>query len=121
VQRLREEGVLHLSAAPDDFELLHGRASLTVYTFETSAAETSAAQHPFCPHGGMHAFHIPRSLPHRISVNARCLDDIESHDARFETVLRRSELGLSTVRASRLDRSGGLARRRNSSAHPGRA
>jgi hypothetical protein len=25
----------------------------------------------------MHAFYIPRANPHRISVNARCLDDID--------------------------------------------
>ncbi len=25
----------------------------------------------------MHAFYIPRSQPHRIIVNARCLDDID--------------------------------------------
>jgi hypothetical protein len=26
----------------------------------------------------MHAFYIPRAQPHRISVNARCLDDIDA-------------------------------------------
>jgi len=25
----------------------------------------------------MHAFYIPRSQPHRVTVNARCLDDID--------------------------------------------
>ncbi|MDP2373468.1 hypothetical protein [Reyranella sp.] len=26
----------------------------------------------------MHAFYIPRSQPHRVTVNARCLDDIDA-------------------------------------------
>lgn len=66
------KGILHLSVAPEDFELLHGKDALTVYTFETGVA-----QHPFCRHCGMHAFYIPRSQPHRLSVNARCLDDVD--------------------------------------------
>jgi hypothetical protein len=56
----------------DDFELLRGKDSLTVYTFETGVA-----QHTFCTHCGMHAFYIPRSQPDRITVNARCLDGIQ--------------------------------------------
>jgi len=36
------------------------------------------AQHTFCAHCGMNAFYIPRSQPHRLSVNARCLDDIDA-------------------------------------------
>ena len=67
-----KKGILHLPIAVDDFELLRGKNALTVYTFETGVA-----QHTFCSHCGMHAFYIPRANPHRISVNARCLDDID--------------------------------------------
>ena len=67
-----KKGILHLPAAPHDFELLSGKGSLTVYTFGTGVA-----QHTFCSHCGMHAFYIPRSQPDRISVNARCLDGID--------------------------------------------
>jgi len=67
-----KKGILHLPAAPDDFELLSGKDSLTVYTFGTGMA-----QHTFCLHCGMHAFYIPRSQPDQISVNARCLDGID--------------------------------------------
>jgi hypothetical protein len=52
--------------------LLRGKNALTVYTFETGVA-----QHPFCAHCGMHPFYVPRSQPDKISVNARCLDDID--------------------------------------------
>ena len=67
-----KKGILHLPIAVDDFELLRGKNALTVYTFETGVA-----QHAFCSRCGMHAFYIPRSQPDRITVNARCLDDID--------------------------------------------
>ena len=68
-----KKGILHLGTAPEDFELLKGKHALTAYTFGTGMA-----QHTFCSHCGMHAFYIPRSQPHRLSVNARCLDDIDA-------------------------------------------
>ena len=68
-----KKGILHLPIAPEDFELLRGKNALTAYTFGTGVA-----QHIFCSHCGMHAFSIPRANPHRISVNARCLDDIDA-------------------------------------------
>jgi hypothetical protein len=67
-----KKGIFHLSLFPPDFELLHGKNDLTVYTFETGTA-----QHTFCKHCGMHPFYIPRSQPHMITVNARCLDGID--------------------------------------------
>ncbi|HZC96521.1 MAG TPA: GFA family protein [Bradyrhizobium sp.] len=67
-----QKGILHLPVAPDNFELLRGKNSLTIYTFGTGVA-----QHTFCSHCGMHAFYVPRSQPDRITVNARCLDDVD--------------------------------------------
>jgi hypothetical protein len=67
-----KKGIVHLGAAPEDFELLNGKDSLTVYTFGTGVA-----QHAFCSHCGVHAFYIPRSQPDRVSVNARCLDGVD--------------------------------------------
>ena len=66
-----KKGILHLPAAPENFELLRGKSALTVYTFGTGVA-----QHTFCSHCGMHAFYVPRSQPDRITVNARCLDGV---------------------------------------------
>jgi hypothetical protein len=68
-----KKGILHLPVFPADFDLLRGKNALTVYTFGTGVA-----QHTFCAHCGMHAFYVPRSQPDTISVNARCLDDIDS-------------------------------------------
>jgi hypothetical protein len=67
-----KKGMLHLSMELASFQLLRGKSALKSYTFGTGVA-----QHTFCSHCGMHPFYIPRSQPHRIIVNARCLDDIE--------------------------------------------
>jgi hypothetical protein len=67
-----KKGILHLAIDPADFELLKGKHALIAYRFETGVA-----QHTFCKRCGMHPFYIPRSQPHRISVNARCLDGID--------------------------------------------
>lgn len=67
-----KKGMLHLSMEVAAFQLLRGKGSLRSYTFGTGVA-----QHTFCTHCGMHPFYIPRSQPHRIIVNARCLDDID--------------------------------------------
>lgn len=72
-----KKGILHLPVVPDDFALLSGKNALTIYTFETGVA-----QHPFCSYCGMQAFYVPRSNPNRLSVNARCLDDIDGPSLR---------------------------------------
>jgi hypothetical protein len=68
-----KKGILHLPAAPENFELLRGKSALTVYIFGTGVA-----QHTFCSHCGMHAFYVPRSQPDIITVNARCLDGVDA-------------------------------------------
>jgi len=64
-----KKGFINLIAAPDDFELLKGEESLTIYRFNTRAAE-----HRFCKSCGIHPFSRPRSHPGSYDVNARCLD-----------------------------------------------
>lgn len=64
--------MLHLATDPATFALLRGKSVLEVYTFGTGVA-----QHTFCAQCGMHPFYIPRSQPHRIIVNARCLDNVD--------------------------------------------
>jgi len=67
-----KKGILHLPVMPAEFQLLCGKHDLTVYMFETGNA-----QHPFCNHCGMAPFYIPRSQPDKVTVNARCLDNID--------------------------------------------
>ena len=60
---------LHLIVAAEDFRLVSGAGDLVEYTFGTGVAK-----HRFCRHCGVKSFYVPRSHPHRYSVNARCLD-----------------------------------------------
>jgi hypothetical protein len=67
-----KKGILHLVVPLERFTLLQGEAALTTYRFGTQVA-----QHTFCRHCGIHAFYTPRSDPDKVSVNARCLDDVD--------------------------------------------
>lgn len=71
----RNSGYLHLLVSADRFRLLQGEDALQTYTFNTGIAK-----HYFCRHCGVKSFYIPRSHPHGVSVNARCinLETVES-------------------------------------------
>lgn len=62
-------GYQHLIVSRSAFRLLQGEDSLLEYTFNTGKA-----RHLFCRHCGIKSYYVPRSHPHAISVNARCLD-----------------------------------------------
>lgn len=68
-----KKGILHLVVPLEQFTLLQGEDALTTYQFGTNVAK-----HTFCRHCGIHAFYVPRSDPDKVSVNARCLDDIDA-------------------------------------------
>ena len=53
-------------------ELIGGDRTLSTYRFNTGVAA-----HHFCKACGVHSFYVPRSHPDGVSVNARCLDDVE--------------------------------------------
>jgi hypothetical protein len=72
-----KKGILHLGAAREDFELLSGEDALQTYQFNTGTA-----RHIFCRHCGIHSFGVPRLHPDRITVNARCLDNVEPADLK---------------------------------------
>jgi len=67
-----KKGFLHFLVERAQFELLTPDERLTTYTFGTHTA-----QHLFCKRCGIASFYIPRSHPDGVSVNARCLDDID--------------------------------------------
>ena len=64
-----KSGYLHLIVPAARFTLTSGREALSTYTFNTRTA-----QHYFCSTCGVKSFYIPRSHPHGVSVNARCID-----------------------------------------------
>jgi len=65
----RMTGFLHLIVPAARFRLVQGADWLTEYTFNTGTAK-----HRFCKVCGVKAFYIPRSHPHGVDVNVRCLD-----------------------------------------------
>jgi hypothetical protein len=67
-----KKGILHLIVEPAQFELLSGADELTSYRFNTGVAE-----HKFCRHCGIHPFYTPRSDPHKVDVNVRCLEGVD--------------------------------------------
>ena len=67
-----KKGILHLPVLHERLEILSGADEMATYTFGTGTAK-----HTFCRHCGIHAFYVPRSDPDQISVNARCLDEID--------------------------------------------
>ncbi|KAI8319817.1 glutathione-dependent formaldehyde-activating [Martensiomyces pterosporus] len=62
-------GFQHIIVPKSRFTLLTGKDSLTLYTFNSHAA-----QHYFCKTCGVKSFYIPRSNPDGVSVNFRCMD-----------------------------------------------
>ena len=71
-------GFLHLIVDRSAFRLVRGEGALTTYTFNTHVA-----QHTFCSTCGVKSFYVPRSHPDGVSVNARCLDDVDLSDLRI--------------------------------------
>lgn len=64
-----KKGFLHLIVQPTQFRLLTSMSALCTYTFNTHVA-----QHRFCARCGVHPFYTPRSHPHDVDINVRCLD-----------------------------------------------
>lgn len=67
-----KKGFLHLIVDRERFKRTTPEDKLARYTFGTHTA-----QHLFCRRCGVCSFYLPRSHPDGVSVNARCLDDIE--------------------------------------------
>jgi hypothetical protein len=73
-------GFIHVIVPESRFRVLQGRDHLAEYTFNTGVAK-----HLFCRTCGVKSFYRPRSNPEGWSVNARCLDEVDSLDLQIET------------------------------------
>ena len=67
-----KKGIVHLIVDLARFELISGADELTEYRFNTGVAV-----HKFCRTCGICAFYTPRSDPHKVGVNVRCLDGVD--------------------------------------------
>ena len=74
-----KKGFIHLIVEPCQFELLTGVDALVSYRFNTGVAE-----HKFCGQCGIHPFYTPRSDPHKVDVNVRCLDGVDLSKLDFD-------------------------------------
>ena len=67
-----KKGIIHHVVDQNQFNLISGKDSLSLYQFGTMRAK-----HYFCKHCGIHLFNNPRTYPEKVSVNVNCLDDFD--------------------------------------------
>ena len=75
----RRKGYLHLIVEPERFTLVEGAEALREYRFNTGQAV-----HRFCDRCGIHPFYTPRSHPDKVSVNVRCLEEVDPAEVEIE-------------------------------------
>lgn len=75
----RMRGAIAVSAPLDGLEITQGEEALTLYQFNTMAAE-----HWFCGRCGIYTHHRRRSNPNEYGINAACLAGVSPFD--FEAV-----------------------------------
>ena len=68
----RRKNALMVKVHEDDFELLAGEESLSLYQFHTHTAK-----HYFCKVCGIYPFHRKRSAPDSYGINVFCLEGAE--------------------------------------------
>jgi len=73
--------VLHHRVSSEQFSIIEGKRSLSLYQFDTKEAN-----HYFCKVCGIQPFSNPRAAPEMYSVNVRCLDDFELETEKYEVV-----------------------------------
>jgi hypothetical protein len=65
-------GYLHWNVEPSAFRIVRGAGAYRTYTFGTGTS-----QNHFCATCGISPFRVPRSDPHLIDVNVRCLAGVD--------------------------------------------
>ncbi len=65
-------GYLHWNVEPNQFRLLRGAAAYRTYQFGTATSRNN-----FCATCGISPFRTPRSDPHLIDINVRCLQGVD--------------------------------------------
>ena len=68
----RKRGALNHRVEPSQFRLLTPIEEMTLYQWHTKTAKDY-----FCPTCGILPFRRPRTAPDLVTVNVRCLDDVD--------------------------------------------
>ena len=72
-------GYLHWNVEPQQFRLVRGEAAYRTYQFGTATSRNH-----FCTTCGISPFRTPRSDPHLIDVNVRCLAGVDPGTLRIQ-------------------------------------
>ena len=72
-------GYLHWNVEPRAFRIVEGAAAYRTYTFGTGTSKNH-----FCTTCGISPFRVPRSDPHLIDVNVRCLEGVDPAKLRIQ-------------------------------------
>jgi hypothetical protein len=72
-------GYLHWNVEPSAFRILQGADAYRTYTFGTGTSRNQ-----FCTTCGISPFRVPRSDPHLIDVNVRCLEGVDPSKLRVQ-------------------------------------
>ena len=72
-------GYLHWNVEPPQFHLLRGAAAYRTYQFGTGTSCNN-----FCATCGITPFRTPRSDPHLIDINARCLAGVDPAELQIQ-------------------------------------
>ncbi len=76
-----KKGALHHRVAPEQFNLLEGHKTLSLYQFDSKEA-----RHFFCQGCGIHVFSNPRAAADTVSINVRSLDDFDLERESYEVI-----------------------------------
>jgi hypothetical protein len=72
-------GYLHWNVEPAQFRITRGQDAYRTYTFGTGTSRNN-----FCTTCGISPFRTPRSDPHLVDINVRCLDQIDPNSLRIQ-------------------------------------
>jgi hypothetical protein len=65
-------GYLHWNVEPRQLRIIQGESAYRTYSFGTGTSKNH-----FCQTCGITPFRIPRSDPHLVDINVRCLESID--------------------------------------------
>lgn len=68
----RRKGALMHRVEPEQFRLLQGQDTLSLYQFHTHTAK-----HYFCSQCGIYTHHHPRTAPDKVGINVGCLEEVD--------------------------------------------
>jgi hypothetical protein len=73
-------GYLHWNVEPSQFRITRGEDAYRTYTFGTGTSRNN-----FCTTCGISPFRTPRSDPHLVDINVRCLEGVDPNALKIQS------------------------------------